>query len=216
MWLRWLTQKLNCQFCRDLIIKSEGTFSDIEYFDLLQQGGLIVPTEACIILLHHMYAIFNKLRKDEQKRRIFQFSESPRSILVLLTLEGISRNESFPVDWDDNCLCGTTYNNLFIPLLSVFANVILNNYRKKINDLIVVRKLNASNEKKKREANKENVEENVNFQPKTSKIDNPIVKQEFTKSCKIMNHKSLYCLPNAHFQNFSLNIQRSNNFQSFK
>lgn len=163
-----LAQKLSCPLCRDLIIKSHGTFSGVEYFDIIQEGGLIVPTELCLILLLHMYAIFNFLRTDEEKRRAFQLSKSPRSLLVLLTLEGISRNTaSFPVDWNDKCICGTSYEDLFIPLLSIYANIILNNYRKKINDLITVRKLNASKEKKrKREAN-----EKTNTEPKIPKND---------------------------------------------
>lgn len=36
---------INCEYCRDLIIKGKGISTDVEYFDKLQRGGLIVPTE---------------------------------------------------------------------------------------------------------------------------------------------------------------------------
>lgn len=152
-----LIQKLDCKFCRELIIKSVGHESHSEYFDFLQKGGLIVPTENCIFLLLHMNAIFTELRKDVHKRRLFQFSNCPRSVLVLLTLEGVSRSPDFVVDLNDTCVCDRSYKDIFTPLLSIYANITLNNYRKKINDMALQRKqYKLIERKRKAETNKEN------------------------------------------------------------
>lgn len=152
-----LMQNLPCHFCRDLIINSIGTNTNTDYFDHLQQGGLVVPTENCIYLLLHMSAIFTELRKDLLKRRSFQFSPNPCNILVSLTIEGISRSNSFPVEFNEACICGKTYKDLFTPLLITYGNILLNNYRKKINDMHIQRKINKSKERKRKaEENKEN------------------------------------------------------------
>lgn len=97
-----------------------------------------------------MSALFCELRKDLQKRRLFQTAVSQRSVLVSLTLEAISRSDTFVVDIDDSCLCGKSYKDLFSPLMSVFANVILNNYRKKINDMTMQRKVSESSARKRK------------------------------------------------------------------
>lgn len=152
--------RLDCSLCKDLIVKYVGGSSSNDYFDYLQRGELIVPTDNCLLILIHMSAILNAIRNDKEIRRKFQFSDDPSSILVLLTVEGIERNASFVVDWNDTCSCSVLYKDLFLPLMRTIANILLNNYRKKINDANLVRKMNESKEKKrKREEKKEGVKE---------------------------------------------------------
>lgn len=56
-------------------------------------------------------------------------SNNPQNMVVFLTVEGAVRNDNFVIDLDDSYPCGTPHNASFIPLLSVYANVILNNYK---------------------------------------------------------------------------------------
>lgn len=143
-------KKISCDICIDLIIKSKGSCTDTDYFDHLQRGGLIVPTENCVQLLLHMNALFDALRKNEIMRRKFQLSNDPQNILVSLTIYAFLQNNNFVVEWYDSCLCGTTYSNLFTPLLSIYANILLNNYRKKINDFTAIHKMEAAKSRKKK------------------------------------------------------------------
>lgn len=148
---------LTCDLCRNLIVKSKGDFSGTDYFDYLQRGGLIVPTENCVTILLHMSALFEAIKTDIEKRKKFQFSHEPKNILVLLTMKAVSENAHFIVDWEDECLCGKKYYDLFLPLMSVYANILLKNYKKKINEFTAIAKM-----RKSKIRNAKNNKNNVN------------------------------------------------------
>ncbi|KAG4076498.1 hypothetical protein HA402_014462 [Bradysia odoriphaga] len=62
-------QTLSCTLCHNLILKAKGEYTNVEYFDFLQGGGLVVPTENCHIILLHMNAILEEIvRTDNVKR----------------------------------------------------------------------------------------------------------------------------------------------------
>lgn len=142
-----ISRSVNCQICRDLIIKGKGNLTEVEYFDHIQRGGLIVPTEICHLILLRMYAILNGITNDEILKRKFHISVNQQHILVYLTECSLRNDEDFVIDFQEKCLCGTYYADLFHPLMVVFSNILLKNMSKQINDKIVAQKKDASFEK---------------------------------------------------------------------
>lgn len=133
-------QSLDCKLCHDLIVKAKGAETGAEYFDFLQRGGLVVPTENCLYILLHMNAIFDEIVRSDIIKKKFHVHENQHGILMSLTYQSFFNDEGFVVDFNDYCSCGKSYFDLFFPLMKVFANILLNNYRKNVNDATEMKK----------------------------------------------------------------------------
>lgn len=72
-----LINKFECKLCHDLIIKSIGDYTNTDYFDFLQRGGLIVPNENCLFLLIHCLQYSQSFEKTQKNGDCFN------SVLIL-------------------------------------------------------------------------------------------------------------------------------------
>lgn len=151
-------QSLDCSLCHDLIIQTKGEETGAEYFDFLQRGGLVVPTENCLYMLWHMNAILDEILRTDNIKKKFHVRENQHGILLSLTHHSFINDQGFVVNFNDNCICGKSYFHLFYSLMKVFANILLNNYRKHVNDAIEMKKQEQSAErmeKRKRKLEKQ-------------------------------------------------------------
>lgn len=78
-------------------------------------------------------------------------SKTQHDILVYITESSYRNSDDFFFNFQDACLCGTKYYELFHPLMIVFANILLNNSTKQVNDAIVAKKQGATFEKWKKQ-----------------------------------------------------------------
>lgn len=58
------------------------------------------------------------------------------------------KENDFVINFDDYCLCKSQYCSIFYPMMKVYANILLNNYRKHINDELKVQKAEKSAKKR--------------------------------------------------------------------
>ena len=124
--VRKLSQKTTCESCLNPL---KSVKADDPYFDDLQRGGLIVPSDKLIILCISMVGIFTLL--SEHHKEEFMKCSNHQRILIDLTKLAIESDESQQL-WFELCEYHHDYNVLLDYLLLTFSNIILNNYRKQI------------------------------------------------------------------------------------
>lgn len=123
------SRKLDCNICLSLVVEEKGSSVDSEYFDSLQRGGLSIPTIHVRIIFLHMCAIFEVILNDSSLESNFLRAVDQKYILSKLTFLSIQTEYAFE-EFQNTCLCGKDYKKILFHLLSVFANIILNDYRK--------------------------------------------------------------------------------------
>lgn len=101
-----------------------------------------------------MYAIFEAIINDHSLESSFLRSTNQKSVLGKLTFLSIQPDYSFG-EFSQTCICGKEYKKILFHLLSIFANVILNDYVKNMNNLILEAKktdsqTSAANKKKRK------------------------------------------------------------------
>lgn len=127
-------KKLQCDLCKTFIRKGKGsTIPGNQYFNNLQRGGLSEAQENVDYLFVHMCSIFETIINHSEYSYKFLASENQKDILVSLTSESV-RDELWFDDFKYLCQCGQNLLKIFSNLCSIFANILLNNYVKKINN----------------------------------------------------------------------------------
>lgn len=127
-------KKLKCDLCKTFIRKGKGSsIPDNQYFNNLQRGGLSEAQENVDYLFVHMCSIFETIINHSEYSNKFLASENQKDILVSLTSESV-RDELWFDDFKYLCQCGQNLLKIFSNLCSIFANILLNNYVKKVNN----------------------------------------------------------------------------------
>lgn len=125
-----MSHKLNCQQCTDMFIAD--TVVDNDYFECINRGGLKVPSkmcfelgQLCLLTMQHLIS--------EKYEMYFIKSANQRNFLIYLLKESLCL--SFNFHFDDSCnLCNEKLSDVRISSLRYFANILLNNYSKCINN----------------------------------------------------------------------------------
>lgn len=129
-----ICKKLKCDLCKTFIRKAKGsTTPDNQYFNNLQRGGLSEAQENVDYLFVHMCSIFETIVNNSEYSCKFLASENQKDILVTLTTQSV-QDELWFDDFNYLCQCGQNLLKIFSNLCSIFANILLNNYVKKINN----------------------------------------------------------------------------------
>lgn len=128
-----VSRKLNCNICISLVCHGKGEKADNEYFDHLQRGGLSIPTDNMQYLFFHMCSIFEAIINNNKYESRFKTSQKQKHILMKLTTESI-RFDFWFNDFNCVCICGQNCCAILNMVLSIYANIILNNYVKNINN----------------------------------------------------------------------------------
>lgn len=129
-----VSKKIKCFICKTLIVKSKGDKTDLPYFDHMQRGGLIVPTDEVMYVLFHMTALFQHILNNEPLKAIFLKKENQKNILMELTMKSLHFNMVY-MDFDYNCnQCQLSGDKIFKMLCSPMANKILDNFTRNVND----------------------------------------------------------------------------------
>lgn len=148
-----VSKKLNCKKCTDLVVASKGTFIENQYFNYLQRGGLSIPTDRVCFVFVHMYSILESIINQNSLENLFLKTTNQKNILIQLTILGI-QNDHFYEEFLNACECGRDPNKIFNHICSVFANILLNNYVKNVNQKVKIKKDNfKGNSQKKRKLN---------------------------------------------------------------
>lgn len=142
------SKKLKCNICISLITESKGAYTENEYFNYLQRGGLSVPTDIVKNVLFHMCAIFEKIINDTSIEYDFLRIYNQKDILCHLTLCSVFEDISLK-DFYSQCVCGKEYKKILVMLCSIFSNVLLNDYIKKKNNQSSAEKVESKNKKRK-------------------------------------------------------------------
>lgn len=143
-----ITKKLNCNICISFITEGKGKNTNNEYFNYLQRGGLSVPTDIVKAVLFHMCAIFEKIINDTSTEYEFLNTCHQKNILCNLTFSSVSQDILLN-DFYCQCICGKEYKKILVMLLSIFSNVLLNDYIKNKNNQCNAQKVESKNKKRK-------------------------------------------------------------------
>lgn len=122
-----------CQKCIGFFVESKGKEVGDEYFDYLQRGGLIQPTVTLMTVLKHFLKVFAGILKSNEYTKIFFSAIDQKHVLIELAKTSLC-NDDVGINYEDACEKGHTLTQMFERCFSIFANVILNNYCKNIND----------------------------------------------------------------------------------
>lgn len=129
-----ISKKIKCIICKTLIVKSKGDTSDLPYFDHMQRGGLIIPTDEVMYVLFHMTAIFQHIINNEHLKSKFLLNNNQKNVLVETTMKSLHYNV-VNIDFDYHCnQCKLSGEKIFEMLCSPMANKILDNFTRNIND----------------------------------------------------------------------------------
>jgi THAP domain/Transposase protein len=143
-----ISRKLKCNICISLVTESKGNFTNNDYFNYLQRGGLSIPTDIVKNVLFHMCAIFEKIINDNSLESDFLKLHNQKTILCNLTISSTSIDESLQ-EFYCSCVCGKENKNILMMLCSIFSNVLLNDYIKKKNNDAHHEKNESKNKKRK-------------------------------------------------------------------
>lgn len=130
-----VAKKISCTLCKDAILDAKGSLVGDEYFDFLQRGGLSVPTGQVKALLFHMCAILQQILRVPSLSSMFFKVKNQKGLLSALTLQSVHA-DSFSIDLDRECSCGSSNFLLFSNICHRFANIALNNYTKSVRNNI--------------------------------------------------------------------------------
>lgn len=128
-----ISKKIKCKYCIKLILEDKGqNVIDNDYFNYLQRGGLVIPSDQTRFILYHMSAIFHYI--CDYKKINFMKSVNQKGILCSLTYDSLSINDQSNISFGEICSCGASTISVFIYVFSIMANILLNNFRKKENN----------------------------------------------------------------------------------
>lgn len=149
-----ISKKLKCFLCKSNIIESKGEQVDDDYFDSMQRGGLIVPTDEVKFVLTHMLAIFQYIKSQPNLKNLFLASKSHKNTLMELTMSSLDFNDVIDFTWI--CSCGLESSKLFKMICSPMANKILDNFTRNVNDSNLVNKIDKRKLSKYEKSNQHN------------------------------------------------------------
>lgn len=122
-----------CQHCASFFVQSKGKNLDDNYFNYLQRGGLIEPNPQLITILHHFLRVFAKIIDFPEFKEIFFNAKNQKKTLIELSKISLC-NDEVGITYEDICENGHSLSEIFEKCFSIFANVILNNYCKNVNN----------------------------------------------------------------------------------
>lgn len=130
-------QDISCESCRNLILKEKGMSTKYTYFNFLQKGGLSVASDEVGYILFHMSAIFQEILRQKDLKCKYLLSKNQKAILIDLTVNSLKKDDECitDIDLDHECDCGASSFDIYFKICKTFANILLNNYIKEVNDL---------------------------------------------------------------------------------
>lgn len=127
-----LTKKIKCIHCISTVKESKGDCIGDSYFDYLQRGGLLLPTNSVKFICFHLYALFNFIINNANlKTRLFKLDD-PRRMLASLTILSL-KSDTFDIEIDGYCEAGHLLKPLYSNICKTVSNIILNNFTKNVN-----------------------------------------------------------------------------------
>lgn len=134
-------KKLSCVVCQIIVSGYESTN---HYFDIINRGGLTVPSFFVMHLGECMFKVTQILISNKYED-MFLKCGIQRELLINITEHIISSEDMY--NHDTKCNCGNSKLALFKIVAPTFANILITNYTKIKNDANANRTVN--NKKRK-------------------------------------------------------------------
>jgi hypothetical protein len=147
---RKLKQSLTCTDCVNELVSPDDLSCDVKTDDLiyvhaLDRGGLKWPRQALVDTVVAIFCLFQQLLSSKYEQ-LFVEVRNQKQLVVYLSVELLQSKLSL------NCVCESghdTMQDLFKPVAGKMANILLNNYCKRINDAAVCSKEQKSKKSRK-------------------------------------------------------------------
>lgn len=142
-------KKCSCCECCDLLLSNDSIPSEILlrqtnlYFNVIDRGSLRYPSDFIINILVASFKVFNVVI-SERYESMFLRCTSQKYILTKLITESL---ENVSTQWCNTC--GASSKVLMDKCISVFSNVLLNNYSKLVKEKMLKPRHNLSESTKK-------------------------------------------------------------------
>ena len=138
---RKLENSLSCTACVDELISLDDMSCDVKTDDLvyvhaLDRGGLKWPRQALVDIVTIIFCLFQRLLCSDYEK---QFIAVPNHKQLGVYLSGELLQSTLSL----NCVCEAghdTMQDVFKPCASKMANILLNNYCKRLNDACITAK----------------------------------------------------------------------------
>lgn len=138
--------KMSCLLCIS-ILKSENTETDDKYFQELNRGGLTHPSGTVLEVGRHIFGVMTILISSQFEEHFLAHNKQ-KELLISLTKFSLLNSNHLKLIMYDTCLCTAEYITLFNLILSTYANILINNYTKLKNDIIISEKNHSSKKRK--------------------------------------------------------------------
>ena len=140
-----INNKLQCSECKDILcINNEcGIVNDkLDYVTGISRGSLLYPRETTMNIVMYSYIVTNKLLSDVNILN----SRDLRKIIIDTTINALNDNA---IGFSLNiCANGHSFEKITGMILWASCNILLNNFCKRENDLMVTKKLHAGRKRK--------------------------------------------------------------------
>lgn len=128
-----------CDVCWNALIESKGEKIGSQFFDSLQAGGLIAPSQLSLEILKCMTSILLAIDNNSYLKSLFlSFGLNQRAVLVQLTKFAFEVNSENDDTFDvamKCCSCGTEMSKLILKFSIPLSNVLLNAFSSRSNSL---------------------------------------------------------------------------------
>lgn len=107
--------------------------NEMFYIQALDRGGLKWPRQILVDIVTLIYCLFERLLSSDCEKQFIEASNH-KQLAVFLCLERLQSKSDF------DCVCEAGHNtmqNLFKLCASKMANIVLNNYSKRLNDAAI-------------------------------------------------------------------------------
>lgn len=130
-----ISTKIACKTCSTLIKKDDESGPNDSYFNSINRGGLSVPSDFVLAIAKHVIGISQALL-SERYETLFLSTSCQKNTVCKLSNLAVNLDNSIEVDLKQVCECGTSNETLALYVISIIANIMLNNYTKMRNDAL--------------------------------------------------------------------------------
>lgn len=133
-----LLSKIDCSDCCEIIGDKKKPFDvtvDVDlltYFDHLNRGGLVYPSNVLVSVLQLALSIMNVAVSSMENE--FLSLKNQKRTLIQINKEHWPDCEFAPEIYAKCVKCGKDYESIFLIALQSFVNILLNNYSKKLTE----------------------------------------------------------------------------------
>jgi len=146
-----LNKSTSCVLCIEELLSSDDMSCDVEtneliYLHALDRGGLKWPRQILVDIVTKVFCIFQRLLSSTYEK-LFMNVSNHKELTVHMCVEFLNTQARL----DSVCECGRSLRDLLKHCASKMANILLNNYCKRLNDAAICAKSQKGpNEKKSR------------------------------------------------------------------